>query len=406
MELKRLESRHRRLLRLAARSCVLAIGVVCALGVLPWAWTAMALPALSPYVAIGALIAGRTATVATPAGLLVAALVLWRPRWFCRFACPVGLLLEQAGRLRPKARPRLARVPPLGQWAVLLTLAGALVGYPLLLWLDPLALLNGFFTGWRQPLTSSGLVVGIGLPLVLLLNLLWPFAWCRRLCPLGATQDLLALLRRLLHRLRQPRGEDAPHLPAHRRRSPLPRRTVLAMAAGVGGAAATSRWGHGATKPLRPPGAVAEHRFTGLCIRCGNCIRACPEKILQPDLGRHGTAGLLTPLVTFEFAYCQPDCHRCTQVCPSGAIARLTLREKERALIGIARIDMLACFLSQSIECGACAGACPFQAIEIEFNDDDYTSAITIDPDRCNGCGACQLVCMTAPAKAIRVFPC
>jgi len=376
VELKRLESTHRRLVRLVTRACVLVAGVVFALGVLPWRWTSMVLPALSPYVVIGAAIAGRTVTAVTPIGLMVAAIALFRPRWLCRVLCPVGLLIEQVGRLRPKARPRLARVPPFGQWIVLLTLAGALVGYPLLLWLDPM--------------------------LVLLLGVLWPFVWCRRICPLGATQDLLALLRRIVRRRVE---HPLHHAPAERRRNPLPRRTVLAMVAGAGAAVAASRWAHGGTRPLRPPGAIAEERFTGLCIRCGNCVRACPEKIVQPDLGLHGVAGLLAPVVTFDYAYCQPDCNLCTQVCPSGAIVRLSLAEKEKAIIGLARVDMLACFLSQNIECAACAGACPYQAIRIDFNEDDYTSTIHIDPDACNGCGACEVICMTSPAKAIRVHP-
>jgi len=403
VELKRLESTRRRLVRLVTRASVLVAGVVLALGVLPWRWTSMVLPALSPYVAIGAAIAGRTVTAVTPIGLMVAAIVLFRPRWFCRVVCPVGLLIEQVGRLRPKARPRLARVPPFGQWIVLLTLAGALLGYPLLLWLDPMALFNALFTGWRQPLDWAGLVVGVGLPLVLLLGLLWPFVWCRRVCPLGATQDLLALLRRLVRRRRV---EHALHAPAKPRRNPLARRTILAMAAGAAASAATSRWARGSgTRPLRPPGAIAEEGFTGLCIRCGNCVRACPEKIVQPDLGLHGVAGLLAPVVTFDYAYCQPDCNRCTQVCPSGAIVRLSLAEKEKAIIGLARVDMLACFLSQNIECGACAGACPYQAIRIDFDEDDYSSTIHIDADKCNGCGACEVICMTSPVKAIRVHP-
>jgi len=400
VELKRLESKTRRLLRSASRTIVLALGVVCALRVLPWEWAAMALPALSPYVAICATIGGRALRIAAIPGLAVAVVVLFRPRWFCRVVCPVGLLIEQAGRLRPKARPRVARVPPIGQWVVLLTLAGAIVGYPLLLWLDPLALFNSLFTGWRQPLEWTRLIVGIGLPLILLLGLLWPFLWCRRLCPLGATQDLLALLRRLLRRRRQEADPLAP-----RRANPLPRRAVLAVAAGAGASLATVRWGHAATGPLRPPGAVGEERFTGLCVRCGNCVRACPEKIIQPDLGEHGVAGLLAPVVTFDYAYCRPDCTRCMQVCPSGAIARLSLAEKEMAPIGVARVEMSLCLLSQQIECGACIGPCAYGAVTIDFNEDDYSSTVRVDPELCTGCGACEVVCMTTPRRAIRVHP-
>lgn len=402
MELRRLESRERRILRLATRSVVLAVGAVCALGVLPWPWTAMVLPALSPYVAIGAALAGRTLLAVTPFGLFVAAVAISWPRWFCRKACPVGLLIELVGRLRPKAKPRLARVPPFGQWVVLVTLAGALLGYPTLLWLDPLALFNGFFTGLRQPLNWTMLIVGIGLPLVLLLGLLWPFIWCRRVCPLGATQDLLAFLRRLIRRRRR----EALHLDSGPRVNPLARRTAIGMVAGGCVAVAVPRWARGSgNPPLRPPGAIGEERFTGLCIRCGNCVRACPTHIIQPDPGRHGLAGLLAPLVSFETGYCQPDCHRCTQVCPSGAIAQLTLAEKEQAVIGLARVDMPTCLLSRNEECGACVAVCPYQAIELGFDDEDYSSTVAVNPEACNGCGACELNCPTEPARAIRVCP-
>jgi ferredoxin-type protein NapF len=400
VQLKRLESGRRRVVRLATRLAVLAAGAVCALGLLPWAWTRGALPALSPFVAIGAAIGGRVLSWVLVPGLVLAVVVLWRMRWFCRFGCPVGLAIEQVRRLRPKARPRVAKVPPVGQWLALATLAGALVGYPMLLWLDPLAMLNGFVAALRRPVTGAALLAAIGLPLVLLLSVWRPYLWCRRLCPLGATQDLLGLTRRLFRR-----RERDPLLPAAERRSnPLPRRTALGMAAGAAAAFAVPRWARGAETQLRPPGAV--EGFTGLCVRCGSCVRACPEGIIVADLGRGGIAGLFAPRVTYEKGFCQPHCHLCTQVCPSGAIARLTLPEKERALIGLARVDMPACLIAQGTGCGACVHACPWQAITIEVGDPpDYVETLAIDPERCNGCGACQAICPTEPVRAIQVYP-
>jgi ferredoxin-type protein NapG len=32
---------------------------------------------------------------------------------------------------------------------------------------------------------------------------------------------------------------------------------------------------------IRPPGALAEDRFQAACLRCGQCVRACPYKILR-----------------------------------------------------------------------------------------------------------------------------
>ena len=66
----------------------------------------------------------------------------------------------------------------------------------------------------------------------------------------------------------------------------------------------------------------------------GNCARACPSKIIRPDLGQGGVAGFLAPVLDFEKGYCLETCRRCTEVCPSGAISRLSLEQKRKARIG------------------------------------------------------------------------
>ena len=32
---------------------------------------------------------------------------------------------------------------------------------------------------------------------------------------------------------------------------------------------------------LRPPGALAERRFLGACVKCGKCAQACPFKAIR-----------------------------------------------------------------------------------------------------------------------------
>jgi len=389
--------------RLAARCGVLALAVALALQVLPWEWTPMVVPALSPFVAVCAAVAARTVGMASALGLAVLVTVAVRPRWFCRNVCPMGLVLDGVRRVRPGSGPTMAKVPRVGQWAVLLTLGGALVGTPLLLWLDPLAMFNGFFSVWRQPFGLPGVLAGIGLPVVVALTLAWPRVWCGRLCPLGATQDLVTELKRRLRRNGQS-AADAPATPAGG--VALVRRSVLAVAVGASGAALVGKWGNRpGTKPLRPPGALDERRFTGVCVRCGNCVRACPSGIIEPDLGGHGAASLLSPVLCFDYKYCLEDCTRCTQVCPSGAIVPLSLEVKRRTKVGVARLDMTLCVLSDGVECGACANQCPYDAIELRFDEDTYESTVRVLPENCTGCGACELACMTSPEKAIRVVP-
>jgi ferredoxin-type protein NapF len=451
--------------RWLSRGAVLAAALVLLLPGWPCDWAPLAVPSLSPYVAVAAAIAARLATRATLLALPLACLAILWPRCFCRWLCPTGLLMEVAGRLRgrgarvpllgttrvpllgtssafqgvacprdtacakqwhtgfPKfARPRL---PNVGVWLVLFTLGGACLGYPLLVWLDPLAIFAAAVNTLGREAWRGAWLAGAALPLVLLAGLLWPGLWCGRICPLGATQDLLAVPARALGRGR--RGPVpvigaklawVPLLacPAVRKarlgksRSPggwpILRRTVLGM--GFGGLAAAGLVrvaGAARPRPLRPPGAAGEDALSGLCVRCGNCARVCPSRIIHPDLGRLGAESFLTPSIRFDDSYCLETCVRCTRVCPSGALRPLSPQQKGSAAIGLPRVDMSLCLLGEDRECAICRTHCPYNAIRIVFSEADYLCVPRVDPRRCNGCGACQVMCPTRPAKAIVVYP-
>ena len=392
-----------RTIRFVVRCGVLAMLVVCSLPLLPWSWAPQVPPAVSPFLTIGSAIAGRVLTTAFLIGIPFGLMAMVSRRWLCRNICPIGLLLEPLARLGPS---KTAGFPPLGQWIALLTFGGACLGYPLLLWSDPMALFSGFFGAFTKSLTVTALLSAIGLPLVLLISLVRPNLWCAKLCPLGATQDFLALPRRLLRRSQSetPDAGDVPLAP-YRFGTGLARRSVLAMGLGAAWAAVTLRFPRAeAARPLRPPGAIAERRFTGVCVRCGSCVRACPTKIIQPDLGQGGVAGFLAPALDFDKGYCLETCSRCTEVCPSGAISRLSLEQKRRTPIGLAQVDMEHCLLGEDKECSICVARCPYQAITIAFDRESYTSIPRIARDKCPGCGACELACPTTP-KAITVRP-
>lgn len=382
---------NKSILRFATRCLALVVATLLVL--VPAAYP-LPLAALSPFVGACSAVAAKTSIALILLGLPVLVLASFFSRWFCRFACPVGFLQELVSKLRPRTTPRWRRWPRLGPWFALLTLGGACVGYPLFLWLDPLAIFSGFFGAWRQPLAVASACAGLAFPFALLFDFLFPKSWCMRICPLGASQDLLSGIRRRLLRSKAAASETSrPFAPA--------RRGFLVAGAGAL-AGLTIRKSHGKTPPLRPPGALDEARFTGVCIRCGSCSRVCPTRILQPDLGAHGLTSFLAPVASFDHGYCREDCHRCGQVCPSGAIERLSLAEKRRRVIGRAEVDLVTCLLANGQDCTACIRACPYEALTV-FSD-GFDSHPALDLARCTGCGACELPCPVTPRRAIRVI--
>jgi ferredoxin-type protein NapF len=297
----------------------------------------------------------------------------------------------------------------LGPGIAVIALAGALCGYSALLWLDPLAIFSSFFGVFAPTASVASWFAVVGLPLILVLCFFLPGAWCRHVCPLGGLQNLLhtaaqtVATSKLRGRFQQnstfPRHDDV------RRRQWL-RRVALGGLIGVVWAFAAKTMRYGLPRPLRPPGAcVDDATFLGLCIRCGNCVRACPSHIIEYDTGKSGVAGLLTPVLHFQSNYCREDCVRCMEICPSGALKRHVLAEKQQIRIGFPHVDMQVCLLSEDQECAICRNACPYEAITLVFSESDYILSPVIDFAKCSGCGACAVVCPTKPTQAIQIIP-
>ena len=377
-------------LRLTGRLSMLLAGSLLAFS----ATSSIIFPALSPFTALGSVIASRSATIVTLLAIPALIAAMLRKRWFCRYACPVGLLEDQLGRLNPRTAAVWLRCPQFGSWLLLLTLGGAVLGYPMFLWLDPLGMFSGFANAWHKPVQLTALIT---LPIVLLLGILIPSLWCMRLCPLGSMQDMLFAPKSILkRRCRHCTAGSRPDDPS------LARRALLNAGIGAAGMLAADA-ARPQTAPLRPPGALDDRRFRGVCIRCGNCIACCPSHIIHPDTGGHGFTSLLSPRLGFEQDYCREDCHRCNQVCPSGAIARISLDNKRAHRIGVARIELLICRLAAGEECNACIVNCPFDALHIASTDGGFSTIPVVDAAKCNGCGACESVCPVRPRRAVRV---
>ena len=126
--------------------------------------------------------------------------------------------------------------------------------------------------------------------------------------------------------------------------------TLLGTAAAVG---VTNSYGAklddpNALRPVRPPGSVPEQEFLQMCIRCGECFKACPNNVLQLEGFQQGLEGLWTPLVNADWAGCESSCNACGQICPTGAIRALPLEEKQVARMGLAIVDQQpACLLPE-----------------------------------------------------------
>lgn len=387
-----------------------------------WEWVhkvplsnlALIVPGLSPFLALGGLLGGHRVHVIWPLTLAMAALALFRGRWFCWHLCPTGWLTEMAGRPRRCRAPSLKRVPLVGRWLLWATLGGAALGYPLFLWLDPLSLLNGALNAAGIPRPGPAVGFAVGLGVVVALCALWPGLWCHRLCPLGALQEDLGRLGRSLRRAASgtsaeaPAAEktDTPCAPAPARGPAMDRRSFLAIGGGAA-AGAAMRW---LTPPgvrpaqefIRPPGAAPEDSFKALCARCGNCLRTCPQRIIHAAGGETGWDGWLTPVVRFEPGYCDEHCRVCSQVCPTAALRPLSLEEKQRTAIGVARVNRKTCIAWEyGAYCMVCDEHCPYNAIQSRRHRG--VACPVVDENLCRGCGMCQTVC-PGEGPAIRIY--
>jgi MauM/NapG family ferredoxin protein len=166
-------------------------------------------------------------------------------------------------------------------------------------------------------------------------------------------------------------------------------------------------------KLIRPPGALPEPQFLAKCVKCGQCMRACPTNGLQPALGQAGPEGVYTPVLVPKIGYCEYYCSLCTQVCPTGAIQKQTIEAKNRIKIGSAWVNKSRCIpYVLGKPCIVCEEHCPvspkaIKLVEVETKLPDGKAIVqkapVIDLEQCTGCGICENKCPIVDEPAIFV---
>ncbi len=337
---------------------------------------------------------------------------------------------------------------------------------------------TGLVRSWHQiPPLNAGQVLSLVLfAAVLGLGFLKPRFWCRYVCPSGAIFSIVNLLRLTERKFegscikcgqcakacpfdaikpdfttravdctfcqtcggacpveavqfvpRWQKLDVEPQSEQPTNETPLQRRGFLAVGIGfvtaaIGGTAAAKAIGAGgpgpghaaADYPLRPPGSVPEGAFLQMCVRCGECLQACPNHALQPLAFEQGIGGLWTPRVNANYSGCEPSCNNCGQVCPTGAIRDISLQEKRVARMGLALVNEQACLpYTGQAECQDCVDECAaaghnaieFMTVGTETDERGIPIegtgllAPVVLAEKCVGCGLCQTRCYAINVK-------
>ena len=156
--------------------------------------------------------------------------------------------------------------------------------------------------------------------------------------------------------------------------------------------------------PITPFGSESVEKFYKHCTACQLCVTVCPNNVLRPS---SRLEHLMQPEMSFEKGYCRPECVKCSEVCPAGAILKITPEEKTEWKVGTAGVDYDLCVVNRDgVSCGNCARHCPVGAIRmVRKNPDDEKSPRipSVNEEKCIGCGACENLCPSRPISAITV---
>ena len=179
--------------------------------------------------------------------------------------------------------------------------------------------------------------------------------------------------------------------------------TVVGVMAGAAAVYATDKVTDGGFAPQKtrkiparstkiiPPGAVSASHLSQHCVGCQLCVQACPNGIIRTSTEADS---FMQPYIDFSNGYCTPECTRCSDVCPAGAIHPLDEALKSSTKMGTAVVDLETCLAAHNgMECGNCERHCPAGAITLVHPDGGRKAIPVVDDRLCVGCGACEYHC-------------
>lgn len=407
-------------------------------------------------------LAGATGISAIVIGALVVSTAFFG-RYFCAVLCPFGTVQDVVIAYRPNRR---TSIPNLKVWryaiaglSIVMLVGGWAVLFRIL---DPFSRFSAFVAavigGLKAPATFSlgALLGGIAPMIILMMAARWKKRiYCSSFCPVGT---LLGLVSRVgIYGLRvhdscigcgaceavcptgcidiEARNIDPERcllclgcisvcpkgsISYTRKHTPSPgeyasinesrRRFLIAgtgftvgvVSAGVGLSGVIQSLAQAAEKThglILPPGAFDAARFARQCTACQLCAAHCPAKIIKSSPLGFGPVRL-----DYGQSGCSYDCVACSEVCPSGALSRLDLVDKQWLKVGEAVLDPNQCAaLKDGVPCELCEKSCPKGAIFM-MDGPGGIKVPEVAAFHCIGCGACQAACPTLP-KAITVLP-
>lgn len=157
-------------------------------------------------------------------------------------------------------------------------------------------------------------------------------------------------------------------------------------------------------RALTPPGSLSARNMAAHCTGCQLCVAVCPTQVLRPSAD---LTTFMQPEMSYEKGYCRPECNKCSQVCPTGAIKPISVEEKSSIQLGHAEWVRDNCVvITDDVECGNCQRHCPTGAITMilsDYRDTKSRKIPSVNKHLCIGCGACENLCPARPFSAIRV---